>query len=85
MVVMLRRKQTLLVAAAAAAGWALGAMFPPATCREFGRRIVWGTDRQWRTAARSSRRLIERAAAGAWKELEDRKTRIVDAMVTGVH
>ena len=74
---MFRTKLALLVAAAAA-GWALGAMFPPATCKELGRRIAWRTDRQWRAAARASRRSIERATARAWKELEDRKTRIVE-------
>ena len=78
---MLRTKLALLVAASLA-GWALGAMFSPASCRDVGRRIAWRTDRQWRSAARSSRRSIERAAAHAWKELEDRKTRIAEAMGT---
>ena len=82
-VVMLRTKLALL-AMAARAGWALGAMFPPATCRVVGRRIAWRTDRQWRAAARASRRPIERAAARAWKELEDRKTRIVETIAARV-
>lgn len=80
---MLRTELALLVAAAVA-GWALGAMFPPATCKEFGRRIAWRTDRQWRAAGRASRRPIERAAARAWKELEDRKTRIVETIAAKV-
>ncbi len=80
---MLRTKLALLVAAAMA-GWALGAMFPPATCREVGRRIAWRTDRQWRAAARASHRPIERAAARAWKELEDRKTRIAETIAARV-
>ena len=79
---MLRRKLMIPVASALA-GWALGAMFPPATCKEFGRRISWRTDRQWRVAAGASRRSIERATARAWKDLEARKTRIVDAITAG--
>lgn len=66
--------------AATVAGWALGAMFPPARCKEVGRRIASRTDRECRAAARASRRSIERAAARAWKELEDRKTRTAEAM-----
>jgi hypothetical protein len=73
-----------LLLMAAVAGWALGAMFPPATCKEVGRRIAWRTDRQCRAAARASRRPIERAAARAWKELEDRKTRIAESIAARV-
>jgi gas vesicle protein len=81
---MSRTKLALTVAgavvAAAAAGWALGVLFPPASGRECRRGIAWRTDGQWRSAARASGRLLERAVARARKELEDRKTRIAETM-----
>jgi gas vesicle protein len=85
---MSRTKLALTVAgaalAAAAAGWALGVLFPPASGREFRHRIAWRTDRQWRSAARASGRLLERAFARARKELKDRKTRVAETMAARV-
>jgi hypothetical protein len=77
-------KLALTVAGAAVAagvgGWALGVLFPPVSGRESRRRMAWHTDRQWRSAARASGRVLERAVARARKELEDRKTRIAETM-----
>jgi hypothetical protein len=85
---MSRTKLALTVAGAAvaavAAGWALGILFPSASGKELRPRIAWRTDRQWRSAARASGRLLERAVARAWKELEARKTRIAETMAARV-
>jgi gas vesicle protein len=81
---MARTKLALTVAgaavAAAVAGWALGVLFPPASGREFRRRGAWRTDRQWRSAARASTRLLKRAAARAREELENRTKRVMGAV-----
>lgn len=80
---MSRTKLALTVAGAAVAaavgGWALGVLFPPASGREFRRRIAWRTDGQWRSVARASGRFLARAAARAGKELENRKKRVMGA------
>jgi gas vesicle protein len=81
---MSRTKLTLTMAGAAVAavvgGWALGVLFPPVSGKELRRRMAWRTDRQWRSAARASRRLLKRAAAGARRELEHQRKRVMGAV-----
>ena len=81
---MSRTKLTLTMAGAAVAaavgGWALGVLFPPVSEGEFRRRVAWRTDRQWRSAARASSRLLKRAVAGAGRELENRRKRVMGAV-----
>ena len=81
---MSRTKLTLTMVgaavAAAMAGWALGVLFPPASGREFRRRAAWRTDRQWRSAARASTRLLMRTAARAREELDKRKEQVRGAV-----
>jgi gas vesicle protein len=84
---MSRTKLTLTVAGVAVAGvagCALGALFAPASGKELRRRLAWRAEEEWRSVAQSSGRLIERAVARAWKELEDRKTRIAETMAAKV-
>lgn len=69
-----------IAVAAGAVGCAAGALLAPASGKELRRRLAWWTEEEWRSVAQSSGRLIERAVARAWEELEDRKTRIVDTM-----
>jgi gas vesicle protein len=73
-----------IAVAAGAAGCALGLTCAPASGKELRRRLASRTQEEWRSAARSSGRLLERAFARAWKELEDRKTRIAETMAAKV-
>lgn len=70
--------------AAGAAGCALGFTFAPASGKELRRRLARRTQEEWRFASRSSGRLLDRAFARAWKEIEDRKTRIADTMTARI-
>lgn len=85
---MSRTKLALTVAgvavAAGAAGCALGLACAPASGKELRRRLAWRTQEEWRSAARASGRLIERAFDRARKELEDRKTRIAETIAARV-
>lgn len=77
---MSRTRFALLIAgtavAAAAAGGAIGLLSAPASGKELRRRLAWRAEEQFRTAARSSARMIERAAVRARHELQSRAARI---------
>ena len=71
--------------AVAAAGWALSAMFPPASKKRYRHGVVsWHPDEQWRSAARASRRLLRRAALRASDELKAQTKRVADAVAAKV-
>lgn len=80
---MSRMKLALTIAggtiAAGAAGCALGVMFAPASGQETRRRLAWQTEEQWRSVARASGRLLERAATRAREELDTRMTHVMGA------
>jgi len=66
--------------AAAVGGWALGVLFPRTSAPTFRHRTAWRTDRQWRSAARASTRLLKRTAARAAAELQHRKKQMMGAV-----
>lgn len=68
-----------IAVAVGAAGGAIGVLFAPASGKELRRRLAWRTEEQWRFVARSGGRLLERAAARAREELENRKKRVMGA------